>query len=116
MSEEIANGMRVQDAITKVEGYVVAIVFYFTGCTQVLVQPRAANDYTKPKAHWFDVQRLRIMDRKILELPESLSNDNPSYVRSSDEEKSPERVLDQKEMKAQHPTYTGGMLPYPPVP
>ena len=110
MNEEIANGMQVQDVITDVEGCVIAIVFYFTGCTQVLVQPRADNDHTKPKAHWFDVQRLMITDNKILSLPESIKDYKPSYIRNI--EKSAEHS-----MKAQYPTYTGGdLLPHPPIP
>jgi hypothetical protein len=67
MSKEIELGCSVKDKITGSKGVVTGIVYYLSGCNQVLVCHKAGKggDY---KANWFDVQRVERTKDKVIKL------------------------------------------------
>ncbi|MBB5769120.1 hypothetical protein [Xanthomonas euroxanthea] len=46
------------DIITGCTGVAVGHVEYLTGCHQTLLQPKSADNTTRPVSEWFDDQRL----------------------------------------------------------
>lgn len=51
-------GYTYKDKITGFTGVATGYVQYLTGCNQVLVAPRVAEDGALRDSQWFDVQRL----------------------------------------------------------
>lgn len=63
-------GQEVKDKITGFKGIVTGKCNYITGCEQYLVQPKGKESDKKPDAVWFDVDRLDVVSKKIIELKE----------------------------------------------
>lgn len=59
MNHEIKLGRVYRDVLTGFEGVAVGVVDYLTGCSQVLLQPKA-KDGAFVDSHWLDVQRCRL--------------------------------------------------------
>lgn len=55
-------GRVVTDRITGFSGTVTGVAIYLTGCNQVLVVPKTAEDGALRDSQWFDQQRLTIDD------------------------------------------------------
>lgn len=63
-------GLKVKDQISGAEGVVDSICFDLYGCVQASVRP--AFDKKKnahPPGHWYDVKRLKILDKKPVMSP-----------------------------------------------
>lgn len=57
-------GMRVQDSVTGLKGVVTSIGFDLYGCVQAIVHPGTDKDGKLADSLWFDVQRLKVLDKK----------------------------------------------------
>ncbi len=55
-------GKTVADRVTGFTGIVTGRVEYITGCDQCLVTPKVKEDGSSIEAHWFDQQRLLVLD------------------------------------------------------
>ncbi len=64
----IKLGIKVKDKITGFTGIVTGMCDYLSGCNQALVQPTKCDGGKKPEAHWFDIQRLSVVDKKAIRL------------------------------------------------
>lgn len=64
-------GVTVIDKVTGFKGVVTGYVQYLTGCNQVLVVPPVKADGSYADSHWFDVQRLTVLDEAPIVLDNS---------------------------------------------
>lgn len=64
-------GMEVIDRITGFKGIAVGRVEYLTGCVQFLVQPGIKEDGGWRDSHWFDEDRLAIVNSTVIEMPKN---------------------------------------------
>ncbi len=55
-------GFTYKDRITGFQGIATGYVEYLTGCNQVLLAPPIGSDGKPQEAHWFDVQRLALVE------------------------------------------------------
>ena len=67
----IKLGATYKDVITDFTGIAVGKVQYFTGCEQILLVPKMKEDGKRPEGEWFDVDRLKLTEEKIIVLPKS---------------------------------------------
>jgi hypothetical protein len=64
-------GLRVRDNITGFQGVVSSISFDLYGCIQAVVTPGLGEDGKLAEAVWFDVSRLKVLDKKpVMQLPD----------------------------------------------
>lgn len=66
---KIKLGQTVSDVITGFKGVATGYVTYITGCNQVLVAPRMKEDGKAPESHWYDEDRLEVLEAKPIVLP-----------------------------------------------
>lgn len=64
----ITFGIKVRDKITGFEGIVTGYVEYITGCNQALLAPRVDGSGALREPHWFDEQRLEVLDDTPIEI------------------------------------------------
>lgn len=64
-------GRQARDKLTDFTGTVIAVVFYITGCHQVLLQPRIKPDGTMTESQWIDLQRLEVTSNTAVVLDNS---------------------------------------------
>lgn len=70
-------GMEVEDKVTGLRGIVSSISFDLYGCIQAVITQKVKEDGTVPTSRWFDVPRLKIINKKpVMDLP----NFNIGYV------------------------------------
>ena len=63
-------GFRVRDNITGFQGVVSSISFDLYGCVQAVVTP-AAEDGKLSESAWFDISRLKVLDKKpVMQIPD----------------------------------------------
>jgi hypothetical protein len=76
-------GTIAQDKITGFEGRVTGHCDYISGCNQSLLQPAIDKDGKFQEAHWFDDQRLVLLDAEPLRLDNSKTPgpDKPAPIR-----------------------------------
>ena len=67
-------GSTVKDIITGFEGVITGHVAYITGCQQYLLVPKGGKT-ERPKAEWFDEDRLKAVKVKIVSL--AVKGDGP---------------------------------------
>jgi hypothetical protein len=60
MTKMIELGQTVTDTITGFKGVVTGRCEYITGCNQVLLVPKVAEDGAYKEGHWFDEQRVEV--------------------------------------------------------
>lgn len=65
--EKIILGSTVKDIISDFQGVATGRVQYITGCNQILVQPKAANN-SFIAAEWIDEQRLIVLENEIIKI------------------------------------------------
>lgn len=65
---KITLGTKVRDVITGFEGMATGRAEYLTGCVQVCVSPRIGDDGKVRDSHWFDEDRLEVVDAKPIAL------------------------------------------------
>jgi hypothetical protein len=77
------NGTIVRDKITGFEGRVTGHCDYISGCSQSLIQPAVDKDGKFQNAHWFDDQRLELIDAEplVLDNSETPGPDMPAPIR-----------------------------------
>lgn len=56
-------GLKVEDRVTGFSGVVATISFDLYGCIQAIVNPGLQQDGKLGESHWFDVNRLRVIDQ-----------------------------------------------------
>lgn len=79
---DIQLGQKARDVITRFEGTVVGRVVYLTGCDQVLLSPGIGPDGAHRDAHWFDVDRIEILDATPIVLPRTSNGaDRPAPIK-----------------------------------
>ncbi len=61
-------GQKVSDKVTGFQGTVIGHVEYLTGCKQCLVQPAVNKEGAWVESHWFDDDRLDIVDATPISL------------------------------------------------
>lgn len=83
MTIKIPLGVKVRDKITGFVGIVTGRCEYLTGCHQVLVSPPVKADGSHVDAHWYDEQRLDVIDATavVLDNSETPGFDVPAPVR-----------------------------------
>lgn len=62
-------GKRVRDRVTTYEGVATSVSFDLYGCIQVVVNPGLDKDRKPLDNHWFDINRLEILDKKPVMTP-----------------------------------------------
>lgn len=80
----IELGTRARDRITGFEGRVTGRCEYITGCNQVLLAPPVGVNGEPREPHWFDEQRLEVLDngdRIALDNGDTPGCDRPAPVR-----------------------------------
>ena len=64
-------GKTAKDRITGFQGVIITVSFDLFGCVQAIVRPPADKDGKLIDAHYFDVNRLEIVDEKrVMPVPE----------------------------------------------
>lgn len=63
---EIKLGVLAEDKITGFRGRVTGLVAYITGCNQALLAPKCKADGTHVESQWYDLERLKVIDKKPL--------------------------------------------------
>lgn len=56
---QIELGKTYIDKITGFKGVAVGVVYYISGCNQVLISPKVDKDGKIKDSNWFDVQRMK---------------------------------------------------------
>lgn len=62
-------GMRVEDKVTGFKGVVSSVGFDLYGCIQAIVNPGVGTDGKPQDSHWFDVNRLTVLDGPVMRRP-----------------------------------------------
>ncbi len=64
-------GKNARDRVSGFQGVVVTVSFDLFGCIQAVLSPPVDKDGKKPDSHWFDVNRLEVLDAKrVMPVPE----------------------------------------------
>ena len=79
---QISLGDRVKDKITGFTGIATAISDYIDGCQQVLINPPVKEDGSFVSGHWFDAERLAIVDKGAVTIDAAQTGGpaNPSEI------------------------------------
>ena len=64
-------GCKAKDSITGFTGTIGGHTRYFSGCSQVLIIPSVDKDGKCVDAHWFDEQRIELLEEPKLQLDNS---------------------------------------------
>lgn len=62
-------GYKAIDKITGFKGIIDSVCFDLYGCIQVSLKPPMGKDGKVPEGYWFDVTRLKVGTKRIVELP-----------------------------------------------
>lgn len=64
-------GLKVMDRVTGFKGVVQTVAFDLYGCIQAVVAPEANKDDKLEDSHWFDVKRLKVLDKTpVMDIPD----------------------------------------------
>lgn len=64
-------GMKAEDCVTGWKGIVTSICYDLYGCIQAIITPQVDDKSTYVEGRWFDVKRLKIIDKNIvMEVPD----------------------------------------------
>lgn len=64
-------GLKVEDKVTGFKGVVASISFDLYGCVQAVVNPGLGKDGKPMDSLWFDVARLKVLDKKpVMQTPD----------------------------------------------
>ena len=64
-------GLRVEDKVTGMRGVVASISFDLYGCVQAIVNPGMDKEGKPRDSLWFDVARLKVLDKKpVMQTPD----------------------------------------------
>ncbi len=64
-------GVVVEDKVTGLTGVVSSIAFDLYGCIQAIVVPKAKEDNTTSNGKWFDVCRLKVINKTpVMNVPD----------------------------------------------
>lgn len=70
---KVKLGQKVRDIITGFEGTATGRTEYLTGCVQISIVPPVDKDGKVQEGHWFDEDRLQIIEAKPVKL--NIKND-----------------------------------------
>lgn len=73
-------GHTYRDSLTGFEGICTGYVQYVTGCNQMLLQPKAAEDKKLPHSEWIDEQRCERLDVARVHLD---NGESPGFDRAA---------------------------------
>lgn len=63
-------GRNAKDRVTGFTGVIVTVSFDLFGCVQAVLSPPVDKDGKKPDGHWFDVNRLELVDEaRVMPVP-----------------------------------------------
>lgn len=68
MDKSVKLGVLAEDVICGFRGRVTGMVTYITGCNQALLAPRVKDDGSQVDPQWFDLDRLRVVDPKPIDI------------------------------------------------
>ena len=72
-------GLRVEDKVTGLKGVVTSVSFDLYGCIQAIVNPGMGKDGKMKEQFWFDVSRLKALDKKpVMDKPNFVSGPQAS--------------------------------------
>lgn len=74
---EVVLGSRVVHAITGFTGIATGRAEYLSGCTTVLVKPKAGEDGKMPEGHWIDEDQLELVEASERDKPEPTGGPRP---------------------------------------
>jgi hypothetical protein len=74
-------GLRVEDRITGMSGVVASVCFDLYGCVQAIVNRGVDKDGKLHEQHWFDVNRLRVLDETPVMEPPNFDYGTPDLRR-----------------------------------
>lgn len=74
-------GLRGTDKITGLTGVIDSVCFDLYGCVQVSLAAAAKPDGEVPSGRWFDVQRITVIDDRVMQTPDfqARASDPASY-------------------------------------
>ena len=70
---KFANGDKVKEKITGFTGTITGTCYYLTGCNQYLIFPECKKSHKKPAGHWFDEERLALLEKEVVKATEVTS-------------------------------------------
>ena len=68
MRTEICFGDKCKDVVTGFTGIVTGKLEYINGCVQLLLSPKMKKDGTLAENHWFDIERIEVLQSKKINL------------------------------------------------
>ena len=71
------NGDKVKEKITGFTGTITGTCYYLTGCNQYLVFPECVKPHKKPTGHWFDEERLELIEEAVVTQEEVTNGKDP---------------------------------------
>lgn len=66
---DVKLGMKARDVVTGYSGIVTGICHHLTGCDTVGLQPPAKEGEKIQAAHWFDINRIEVLEAESIVLP-----------------------------------------------
>lgn len=70
------NGDEVKEKITGFSGTITGTCFYLTGCNQYLITGKVKDEFSEPKALWYDEGRLELVNEQVFEASDVAAIDN----------------------------------------
>lgn len=64
-SFKFENGTKVKEKVTGFSGIITGTCFYLTGCNQYLVTAKPKDEFSEPKALWYDEGRLEEVEKNV---------------------------------------------------
>jgi hypothetical protein len=92
-------GLIVEDKVTGLTGVVSSISFDLYGCIQAAITPKYKEDGSLPNSRWFDVCRLKIINKTpVMDLPDFMTENEKEemYLKGPAEKPLPERIYESK--------------------
>lgn len=62
-------GQQMKDRVTGFKGMVDSVCFDAYGCVQATLKPKVDKDGNVPNSIWFDVQRLEVSGKRLMDVP-----------------------------------------------
>jgi len=73
-------GHPVEDRVTGFKGVVVSIAFDLFGCVQAVVNPGVDKDEKTRESSWFDIARLKVTEKPVMERPNFEFTSTPQAI------------------------------------
>lgn len=73
---KFSNGDEVVEKITGFKGTITGTCFYLTGCNQYLITAKIKDEFSEPKAIWYDEGRLELINKNSISESDVKAKDN----------------------------------------